>query len=63
MYVRTSIMVQLYSLYVSPTQGTVKQVLSFTGDDGHLLVMDISGHHLVAVSDTGVIKVWDINRR
>ena len=45
------------------TQGTVKQVLSFIGEDGRPLVMDLSGHFIAAVSDTGVVKIWDVSRR
>jgi intraflagellar transport protein 140 len=44
-------------------QGTVKQVLSFIGEDGRPLVMDLSGHFIAAVSDTGVVKIWDVSRR
>ena len=44
-------------------QGTVKQVLSFTSEEGHPQVVDLASHHLVAVSDVGFIKMWDISRR
>ena len=41
----------------------MKQVLSFVGEDGHPLVVDLASHYLVAISDVGLIKLWDISRR
>ena len=61
-----SSMTRLFSFIPPPCdtlKGTVKQVLSFIGDDGRPLAMDRASHYLAAASDTGVVKVWDIGRR
>ena len=41
----------------------MKQVLSFTREEGHPQVVDLASHYLVAVSDAGLIKLWDVSRR
>lgn len=45
------------------TQGTVKQILSFSGEEGDPVNLNISGHFLVAGSNGGYVKVWDLTRR
>ncbi len=44
-------------------QGTVKQVLPCTEQEGSPVVLSIDGHYLVCGTDAGRIKLWDISRR
>ena len=44
-------------------KGTVKQVLSFSDQEGAPVTLNLSGHFLVAGSVGGCVKVWDLTRR
>ena len=52
----------MYAHYVY-VQGTVKQLLSFTDQEGTPVTLSVGGHFLVAGTDTGYIKMWDLTRR
>ena len=44
-------------------QGTVKQLLPCSEPEGCPIALGVSGHFLVAGTDTGHVKMWDIGRR
>ena len=44
-------------------QGTVKQLLACSEPEGCPIALGVSGHFLVAGTNTGHIKMWDIGRR
>ncbi len=44
-------------------QGTVKQLLACGDHEGSPTVLAISGPFLVAGTDAGWVKVWDLSRR
>ena len=48
---------------VTNFQGQIKQTLPFTQQEGPPVAIDVSGQFLVAASQKGVIKVWDLSRR
>ena len=41
----------------------MKQVLSFSDVEGAPLCLGVRGHHIVAATDTGYVKAWDLARR
>ena len=41
----------------------MKQVLSFGELEGVPVSLAVGGHYLVAGTDTGCLKAWDISRR
>lgn len=50
-------------MYTYVFQGTVKQVLSCGDHEGHFTALNVSGHFLVAGTDRGLVKIWDLSRR
>ena len=41
----------------------MKQILSFSEEEGDPVVLNVVGHFLVAGSESGYIKLWDLTRR
>ena len=44
-------------------QGTVKQLLPFSENEGQPHHLSINRHHLVVTGDVGVVKCYDLSRR
>ena len=41
----------------------MKQLLACSEPEGRPIALGVSGHFLVAGTDTGHVKMWDIGRR
>ena len=41
----------------------MKQILSFNEEEGNPVALNLSGHFLIAGSDGGCVKIWDLTRR
>ncbi|CAL4114854.1 unnamed protein product, partial [Meganyctiphanes norvegica] len=48
---------------VRSLQGTLKQTLAFTEDQGEPIGLHISGNFMVTSTINGVIRLWDLSRR
>ena len=44
-------------------KGTVKQILSFSEQEGSPVALSLSGNFLAAGSTGGCVKLWDLTRR
>lgn len=44
-------------------QGTVKQLLGFTENEGEPKCLDVTNNFLVVGTDSGVVKLYDLSRR
>ncbi|CAM1291051.1 IFT140 (predicted) [Pycnogonum litorale] len=54
---------QNHKILVKTIQGTVKQALSFTDEEGLPTCIDILNNVLVVGTTEGYIKIWDLSRR
>ncbi|CAH8461623.1 unnamed protein product [Dicrocoelium dendriticum] len=55
--------VEQFKLHVRSLQGTVKQLVNFTENDGSVLLTDRCANHLACFTDQGKIRVFDLDRR
>eukprot|EP00698_Gefionella_okellyi_P002980 TRINITY_DN12813_c0_g1_i1.p1 TRINITY_DN12813_c0_g1~~TRINITY_DN12813_c0_g1_i1.p1 ORF type:complete len:1394 (-),score=371.65 TRINITY_DN12813_c0_g1_i1:33-4172(-) len=57
-YVATAELIKVYNF-----GGVVKYSITLPDEQGHVVKMDVGGNFLAVVTDTRLIKVWDLSRR
>lgn len=56
-------MQELCQIQIRTFQGTIKQTLAFTGNEGPPITLALGGDYLTSGSEYGFIKIWHIGRR
>ena len=51
------------SVNVRNMHGASKQQLLFNDNEGEVTLMDLNGKYIVAATNAGVVKAWDLSRR